>query len=59
RSEPVMQQWPVFTAAAQEWKKLSPTVQAAYNKYATNSGLTGRDLLMRAYIRGLYYYPTP
>lgn len=59
RSPPVMAQWPVFTVAAKEWKHLSAAVQRAYNQYATNSGLTGRDLFMRAYIRGLYYYPTP
>jgi len=59
RSPPVTQQWPIFTAAAKEWKHLSAAVQEAYNQYATDSGLTGRDLFMRAYIRGLYYYPTP
>jgi len=59
RSQAVMAQWPIFTHAAKEWKNLSPAVQQAYTKYATNSGLTGRDMLMRAYLRGLYYYPTP
>ena len=59
RSPAVMTGWTAFSYAAAEWKHLSPAVQQAYNQYSTNSGLTGRDLFMRAYIRGLYYYPTP
>lgn len=48
-----------FTYVSREWQHLSPTVQAAFNELATNSGLTGRDMLTRAYISGLYRYPTP
>ncbi|GAH42548.1 unnamed protein product [marine sediment metagenome] len=58
RSPAVEAQWPLFTIAAQEWKKLSPIVQDAYRQLATNSGLTGRDMQVRAYITGLYRYPT-
>ena len=59
RSAPVMAQWPIFAYAAQEWKKLSSVVQESYNKFATDSGLSGRDLHMRAYLTGLYRYPLP
>jgi hypothetical protein len=59
RSPTVMAQWPAFTFAAQEWKNLSPFVQESYNKLATDSGLSGRDMQVRAYLTGLYRYPTP
>ena len=59
RSEPVMSQWPAWTYASREWSNLSPTVQDAYRQYATSSGLTGRDMFTRSYLRGLYYYETP
>lgn len=59
RSPFVMAQWPAFTIAATEWKKLSDSVQQAYNELATNSGLSGRDMQVRAYLTGLYRYPIP
>ena len=59
RSQAVMAQWPPFTIAAQEWKKLSTFVQDSYTKFATDSGLSGRDLQVRAYLTGLYRYPLP
>lgn len=59
RSEPVMSGWPAFAYAASEWSNLSPVVQDAYRKLATNSGLSGRDMFTRAYLTGLYRYPTP
>lgn len=59
RSAPVVAQWPAFTNAAREWTHLSKIVQDAYNKLATNSGLSGRDMQVRAYLTGLYRYPTP
>jgi hypothetical protein len=52
-----MAQWPVFSLAAKEWKYLSKTVQDSYVKFATNSGLSGRDLMIRSYLTGLYRYP--
>jgi len=58
RSPAVEAQWPAFILAAQEWKKLSPIVQDAYRQLATNSGLSGRDMQVRAYLTGLYRYPT-
>ena len=57
RSAAVEARWPSFTVAAQEWKKLSPAVQASYNEFATTSGLSGRDLQVRGYLTGLYRYP--
>lgn len=59
RSEAVRAGWLPFAYASQEWKNLSPEVQAAYNELATNSGLSGRDMQVRAYLTGLYRYPIP
>ncbi|GAI00479.1 unnamed protein product [marine sediment metagenome] len=59
RSPAVMAQWPFFAYASKEWSHLSPIVQEAYNSLATNSGLSGRDMQVRAYLTGLYRYPTP
>lgn len=59
RSAAVQTQWPTFAYAAKEWLNLSKFVQDAYIKLATNSGLTGRDMQVRAYITGLYRYPIP
>lgn len=59
RSLPVMARWPAFTYASREWSNLSPYVQDSFRKMATNSGLSGRDMQVRAYLTGLYRYPTP
>lgn len=59
RSPSVMAQWPSFTYASKEWNNLSDTVRRAYEILATNSGLTGRDMQVRAYLTGLYRYPIP
>jgi len=59
RSPAVRAQWPFFTYASREWKNLSPFVQAAYTELSTNSGLSGRDMMIRAYLSGLYRYPLP
>lgn len=57
RSPAVMAQWPLFSYASKEWNNLSQTVQNAYEELATNSGLSGRDMQVRAYLTGLYRYP--
>lgn len=57
RAPSVEAQWPAFTAAAQEWRELSPFVQDAYYAMAQSSGLSGRDLQVRSYMSGLYRYP--
>lgn len=57
RSPAVMAQWSAFTFASQEWKNLTPAVQESYNILATDSGLSGRDMQVRAYLTGLYRYP--
>lgn len=59
RSPSVEAQWSAFATAAGEWKNLSDVVQRAYTELATGSGLTGRDMQVRAYLTGLYRYPTP
>lgn len=59
RTPAVMAQWSTWTYATQEWNNLSPAVQEAWNSLATNSGLSGRDMQIRAYISGVYRYETP
>jgi len=58
RSPAVEAQWAAFIEAARLWKQTSPAVQQAYIKMASDTGLTGRDLFTRSYIKGLYPYPT-
>jgi len=59
RTPAVESTWSVFSYASKEWANLSPEVQAAYNKMSTGSGLTGRDLFQRAYLKGIFQYPMP
>lgn len=56
RAPAVEAQWQAFSAAAQEWALLAPSVQAAYSRMAESSGLSGRDLQVRSYLSGLYRY---
>ncbi|MBA7705778.1 hypothetical protein ES703_114617 [subsurface metagenome] len=58
RAPAVEAQWTAFTQAAQYWHLVSKEVQDAYNKMASGTGLTGRDLYTRGFIRGLYRYET-
>jgi len=58
RAAAVEAQWPAFTVAAKLWNDLSPQVRAAFNSMAQNGGLSGHDLAMRAYLSGLFTYPT-
>lgn len=57
RSPAVEAQWPIFSDAAKLWNELSAEVQAAYNKLAESTALTGRDIFAKSYITGLYRYP--
>lgn len=59
RSPGVMAGWASFTYAVGEWNNLSPTLRDAYNKMAGDSGLSGRDVFSRAYMKGLYRNPQP
>ena len=59
RTAAVEAQWPAFSYASREWVNLSPAVQSAFNSLAQSSGLSGRDLQMRAYLSGLYRYEVP
>jgi len=49
--------WSAFAYAAAEWKNLSPEVQDSYNRMAEGTGLSGRDMFERAYLKGVYPYP--
>lgn len=59
RAPAVEAQWAAFSYATREWNNLSPEIRRAYEELATGSGLSGRDMAMRAYLKGLYRYPPP
>lgn len=58
RTPAVEAQWPAFVKATRIWNQLSPGMQDLFNAMAQNGGLSGRDLSMRAYLSGLFTYPT-
>jgi len=58
RSPAVMEQWSAFSEASRYWSQLTPRVQETYNKMASGTGLSGRDMFTRGYISGLYRYET-
>ena len=57
RAPAVQAGWESFTYASKLWSLLSPEVQAAYNSQASDSGLSGRDLMARGFLSGIYTYP--
>jgi len=59
RSPSVRAWWLPFTTASRLWRELSPEVRRTYEEMATGSGLSGKDLFMRAYMKGLYRNPIP
>ena len=59
RTPDVEAQWQPFAYAAREWRNLSPVVREAFNKMAQHSGMSGRDLQVRSYLKGLYRYAIP
>jgi len=50
--------WIAFTYAVWQWQNVSQDVRDAYDSMASGTGLTGRDMFTRSYIKGLYTYPT-
>lgn len=59
RSPAVMEGWAPFSYAAREWNNLSPAIRRTYEIMAGDSGLSGRDMFQRAYMKGLYRNPLP
>lgn len=59
RTPAVRAGWAPFSYASQEWNNLSPTLRDAYNKMAGDSGLSGRDVFARSYMKGIYRNPLP
>jgi hypothetical protein len=57
RAAAVEAQWPVFKAATQLWNTLDPSVQDAYNKMASGSTLSGRDVAVKMYINAKSILP--
>jgi len=58
RSPLVEEQWSAFSEASRYWTELTLEVQDAYNKMASGTGMSGRDMFTRGYISGLYRYET-
>lgn len=56
RSPAVQATWPTFTAAVHAWPTLSEEVQSSYREMAMGSGISGRDLFIKGYIKGIYRY---
>ena len=44
--------WPIFTEAVHLWSKLSEDMREPYRVMSSGSGLSDRDLFMRAYMSG-------
>ncbi|MBA7569782.1 hypothetical protein ES708_11523 [subsurface metagenome] len=57
RTPAVRAGWELFANASREWDNLSDEVRHTYEELATGSALSGRDMFMRAYMKGLYAYP--
>lgn len=57
RSAAVEAQWPAFTYAARLWSTLSPEVQDSFRALSSGTGLSARDMAMRAYLSGLHRLP--
>ena len=59
RSPAVMAGWAPFTYAVREWNTLSAEMREPYETLASDTGLSGRDMFMRAYMTGLFRNPIP
>lgn len=59
RSPLVEAQWPAFTIASRLWNELPLEERDNFNRLASNSGLSGRDLAQRAYLKGILPKPLP
>lgn len=57
RAASVEAQWPVFADAAALWNTLAPEVQDAYNRMASGSTLSGRDMQVKMYINAQKILP--
>jgi len=50
--------WVAFSYIAKQWNELDQEIREAYNSMASGTGLCGRDMFERAYLKGLFTYPT-
>lgn len=55
RSTDVQAQWPAFRYINKQASYLSPSLIASYQEMASGSRLTWKDLLVRAYLKGIPY----
>lgn len=58
RAAAVEAQWQAFSYSASLWLTLQEEIQDTYRKMASGTGLSGRDMFTRSYLKGLYSYPT-
>ena len=59
RSPEVEAQWDDFKEAVKLWNQLSAEIQGQYISMASGTPLSGRDLFIRGYLKGLYRYESP
>lgn len=59
RAPAVEAQWTAFAYASKAWNTLSEEMRYWYNQMASDTALSGRDMFMRAYLKGLYDHPIP
>jgi len=57
RSVAVEAQWTSFTYASQLWNTLTPELQNSFRPISSGTGLSARDMAMRAYMSGLHRLP--
>jgi len=53
RAPQVEAQWPAFTQAVALWRELDPSLVTYFRQMAQGTGLTARDVFMRAYLAGI------
>lgn len=57
RAASVQSSWPAFADAARLWNTLDPLVQAAYDRMASGSTLSGRDVMTKIYLNAQSILP--
>lgn len=52
RAPAVEAQWALFSTAARLWNEIPQVIRDAYERMASNTGLSARDMFTRSYISG-------
>jgi len=57
RSPAVEAQWPTFSYSSRIWNTLSPELQDSFRMLSSGTGLSARDMAIRAFMSGLHRMP--